>query len=356
MWGVGLVGGVTGVWLVFVWNGGVVYVGGGVCGMMWCGGEVCDGRLLGLLRFRQWGCMGRVLVGVLGVRLGVMGVRGNGGVLGRLVWVVRDCWVGGVVEGVGVAGVLAVGKAVERWLEKFQQPEFKGYGPKTSKSVSENISNEVRESHDGPFGHKVLVEHNETGIIRSLDCITSEDKGVVSRNNYTRVNYNYSAKKAHPRSSKKEYQVFVDSGAQKDMTMEHVLSLRNSRNLIGVISYLWGGANMRENYGTVVDMKTIVPKESLFLSLLPKATLMNQCYGIGGLGYKLYDLGVQKQSIGCSTNVNTGSLNTNIVSPTVTTAPLEATHVDFFGDETEVDMSNITTTYLIPSTPNTRIN
>ncbi|GJW16339.1 ribonuclease H-like domain-containing protein [Tanacetum coccineum] len=56
-----------------------------------------------------------------------------------------------------------------------------------------------------------------------------------------------------------------------------------------------------------------------------------------------------------STNVNTGSLNINIVSPTVTTAPLEATHVDFFGDETEVDMSNITTTYPVPSTLNTRI-
>ncbi|GJX62914.1 putative ribonuclease H-like domain-containing protein [Tanacetum coccineum] len=56
-----------------------------------------------------------------------------------------------------------------------------------------------------------------------------------------------------------------------------------------------------------------------------------------------------------STNVNTGSLNINIVSPTVTTTPLEATHADFFGDETELDMSKITTTYLVPSTPNTRI-
>ncbi|GKC70946.1 hypothetical protein Tco_1116829, partial [Tanacetum coccineum] len=56
-----------------------------------------------------------------------------------------------------------------------------------------------------------------------------------------------------------------------------------------------------------------------------------------------------------STNVNTGSLNINTVSPTVTTTPLEATHADFFGDETEVDMSNITTTYPVLSTPNTRI-
>ncbi|GJR76125.1 putative ribonuclease H-like domain-containing protein [Tanacetum coccineum] len=56
-----------------------------------------------------------------------------------------------------------------------------------------------------------------------------------------------------------------------------------------------------------------------------------------------------------STNVNTGSLYIIIVSPTVTTATLEATHADFFGGEIEIDMSNITTTYLVPSTPNTRI-
>ncbi|GKA28338.1 putative ribonuclease H-like domain-containing protein [Tanacetum coccineum] len=55
------------------------------------------------------------------------------------------------------------------------------------------------------------------------------------------------------------------------------------------------------------------------------------------------------------TNLNTGSLNINIVNPIVTTALLEATHADFFGDETKVDMSNITTTYPVLSTPNTRI-
>ncbi|GJU72736.1 putative ribonuclease H-like domain-containing protein [Tanacetum coccineum] len=56
-----------------------------------------------------------------------------------------------------------------------------------------------------------------------------------------------------------------------------------------------------------------------------------------------------------STDVNTSSLNINIVSPTVTIALLEATHADFFGDETKIDISNITTTYLVLSTLNTRI-
>ncbi|GKC45588.1 retrovirus-related pol polyprotein from transposon TNT 1-94, partial [Tanacetum coccineum] len=55
----------------------------------------------------------------------------------------------------------------------------------------------------------------------------------------------------------------------------------------------------------------------------------------------------------------------NTVGPSINTKPdmfslgdnatLEATHADFFGDETEVNMSNITTTYLVPSTLNTRI-
>ncbi|GKF88405.1 hypothetical protein Tco_0259282, partial [Tanacetum coccineum] len=74
-----------------------------------------------------------------------------------------------------------------------------------------------------------------------------------------------------------------------------------------------------------------------------------------------------------SVNFKTGSLNINIVSPTVITTRsnrsqnvsdifslrrsviLEATHADLFGDETEMDMSNLTTSYQVPTTPNTRI-
>ncbi|GJY65936.1 hypothetical protein Tco_0468174 [Tanacetum coccineum] len=55
----------------------------------------------------------------------------------------------------------------------------------------------------------------------------------------------------------------------------------------------------------------------------------------------------------------------NTAGPSINTKPnmfslgdnatLEATHADLFSDETEVDMRNITTTYQVPSTPNTRI-
>ncbi|GJT40624.1 putative ribonuclease H-like domain-containing protein [Tanacetum coccineum] len=55
----------------------------------------------------------------------------------------------------------------------------------------------------------------------------------------------------------------------------------------------------------------------------------------------------------------------NTAGPSINTKPnmfslgdnatIEATHADLFSDETEVDMRNITTTYQVPSTPNTRI-
>ncbi|GKA17746.1 ribonuclease H-like domain-containing protein [Tanacetum coccineum] len=43
-------------------------------------------------------------------------------------------------------------------LEEFQQPEFEGYGPKPSKSVSKYISNEVRESLDAPLVEELVLD------------------------------------------------------------------------------------------------------------------------------------------------------------------------------------------------------
>ncbi|GKA82445.1 hypothetical protein Tco_0789193 [Tanacetum coccineum] len=45
-------------------------------------------------------------------------------------------------------------------LEEFQEPEFEGYGPKTNKSASEDISNEVRKSNDAPLVEKLVLDDN----------------------------------------------------------------------------------------------------------------------------------------------------------------------------------------------------
>ncbi|GKC68644.1 hypothetical protein Tco_1101242, partial [Tanacetum coccineum] len=45
-------------------------------------------------------------------------------------------------------------------LEEFQQPEFKGYEPKTSKNVSEDISNKVKETLDAPLIKELVSDDN----------------------------------------------------------------------------------------------------------------------------------------------------------------------------------------------------
>ncbi|GKF11964.1 hypothetical protein Tco_0049890 [Tanacetum coccineum] len=49
-------------------------------------------------------------------------------------------------------------------LEEFQQPEFEGYKPKTSKNVSEDTSNKVRESPDAPLVEE-LVSNDKNKIV-----------------------------------------------------------------------------------------------------------------------------------------------------------------------------------------------
>ncbi|GKF50937.1 hypothetical protein Tco_0147404, partial [Tanacetum coccineum] len=41
---------------------------------------------------------------------------------------------------------------------EFQQPEFEGYGPNTSKNVCEDTSNKVRESPDSPMVKKLVSD------------------------------------------------------------------------------------------------------------------------------------------------------------------------------------------------------
>ncbi|GKD87172.1 hypothetical protein Tco_1358326, partial [Tanacetum coccineum] len=117
-------------------------------------------------------------------------------------------------------------------LEEFQQPEFEGYGPKNSKSVIEDISNKVRESPDASLVKELVSDdklekktiyltvakiefvrpkQQENPVRKPVkyvemysfdhmqaNCNYHQRERVVSRNNYTRVNYNYSAKKTHP--------------------------------------------------------------------------------------------------------------------------------------------------------------
>ncbi|GKE76998.1 hypothetical protein Tco_1543118, partial [Tanacetum coccineum] len=46
----------------------------------------------------------------------------------------------------------------KKMTDKFYRPEFEGYGPKTSKNVSEDTSNEIKESSDAPLVKKLVSD------------------------------------------------------------------------------------------------------------------------------------------------------------------------------------------------------
>nr|GEV35488.1 hypothetical protein [Tanacetum cinerariifolium] len=97
-------------------------------------------------------------------------------------------------------------------LEEFQQHEFERYRPKNSKNVSENISNEVKKSPDAP-------------LVKELaNCNYHQRERVISENNYTRVNYNYSTRKAHPSTHRNmaPRAVLMKTGPRPLNTARHV--------------------------------------------------------------------------------------------------------------------------------------
>ncbi|GJY26957.1 ribonuclease H-like domain-containing protein [Tanacetum coccineum] len=71
-------------------------------------------------------------------------------------------------------------------LEEFQQPEFEGYGPKTSKSVSEDTSNEVRESPDASLVEELvsndkLEKKTVFPIVAKINFIRSQQQEKLVR-------------------------------------------------------------------------------------------------------------------------------------------------------------------------------
>ncbi|GJS00736.1 putative ribonuclease H-like domain-containing protein [Tanacetum coccineum] len=409
-------------------------------------------------------------------------------------------------------------------LEEFQQPKFEGYGPKSSKSVSEDISNEVRESPDALLVEELVSDDKlEKKIIFptvakmefvrpkqqekpvrkpvkyaemysfdhvQVDCNYHQRERVVSGNNYTRVNYNYSAKNTHPSAHRnmvlkavlmktglrslntarpvntahpkttvysarpmlcfsklaqstvkrpyqirtaltnknfsqkvntakekiytarpkainttrpnsavvnavranqghpqKEDQGYVDSGCSRHMT-GNMSYLSDFKEFDGGYVTFRGGAKggkitgkgtlktadesqvllkvPRKNNMYSVDMKNIVPKESL-TCLVAKATLDESMLWhrrLGHVNFKtinklvkdnlVFD-GKSDEGFFCSGfSMNSKDFMCLLLQSYIT-ASLEATYANFVGDETKVDFEPLSSYISVPSTPNTRI-
>ncbi|GJV14275.1 putative ribonuclease H-like domain-containing protein [Tanacetum coccineum] len=209
---------------------------------------------------------------------------------------------------------------IRKGSEEFQQPEFEGYEPKPSKNVSKVISTEVRESTDTPLVEKLV----------------SDDK-LEKKTNF-------------PTVAKKEF----IKGNQQENPVRKIVKYASMYRLTAS-QHKGKRMGFGNDYSQVVN--TARPNSAVVNVV--RANLVN------AVKASKDDDGVRKESRiddqerieNSAQDINTvgQSVNTAIVNVNTDHPTLEATHDDLFGDETEVDMSNITTTYPVPSTPNTRI-
>ncbi|GKF73893.1 hypothetical protein Tco_0220225 [Tanacetum coccineum] len=62
-------------------------------------------------------------------------------------------------------------------LEEFQQHDFEGYGPKASKSVCKDTSNEVKKTPDAPLGEKLVSEkEKQTVFPTKIEFVKQQEK------------------------------------------------------------------------------------------------------------------------------------------------------------------------------------
>ncbi|GKF14385.1 hypothetical protein Tco_0055847, partial [Tanacetum coccineum] len=101
-------------------------------------------------------------------------------------------------------------------LTEFKEPEFKGYGSENSEQesnvVGDKKSDDSKENSDNSlvkeqvsketssFVESSLNADKETvfPVDKKINCNHHQRKGIVSRNNYKRVDYDYYAKTTHP--------------------------------------------------------------------------------------------------------------------------------------------------------------
>ncbi|GJV35002.1 ribonuclease H-like domain-containing protein, partial [Tanacetum coccineum] len=183
-------------------------------------------------------------------------------------------------------------------LEEFQQPEFEGYGPKASKTVCKYTSNEVEKTLDAPLGEK-LVSEKEKQIVfpTKIEFAKQQEKPARKLVKANQVNvvkasacWVWRLTKLNSASITFKRQIYIDARGRSKSIMaktlrnliEDMLPLgeepEEEELLVNELLKLLPDESQvllkvpRKNNMYSVDMKNIVPKESLTY-LVAKATL-----------------------------------------------------------------------------------
>ncbi|GJS62265.1 uncharacterized mitochondrial protein-like protein [Tanacetum coccineum] len=177
-------------------------------------------------------------------------------------------------------------------LEEFQQPEFEGYGPKASKSVCKDTSNEVKKTPDAPLGEKLVSKKEKQTIFPTkIESVKQQEKPARKPVNFDHVqaHCNYHQREGMTLRNLMEDRLPLEEEPKKEeLLVKELLKLmcdkKNSVLFTDTTCFVLSPDFKlpdksqvllkvpRKNNMYIVDMRNIVPKESL-TCLVTKATL-----------------------------------------------------------------------------------
>ncbi|GJY68170.1 putative ribonuclease H-like domain-containing protein [Tanacetum coccineum] len=235
-------------------------------------------------------------------------------------------------------------------LDEFQQPKFEGYGPK---SISEDISNEVRESPDALLVEDLVCSDDKPKAVNTarpnsvvVNVVRANLVNAVKASAYwvwrpTKLNsasitlkrHNYIDAQGYP--PKRRFKAML-TGGRRTPALSFMRPFRCHVTILNTLDYLekvdgnsnegfFVGYSMNSKGFRVIPTLTRKVKENLHIRFLENKPI------IAGDGPKCKQSGINDQE-----KPKNSTQGVNTAGP-------------------KVDMSSITTTYPVPSTPNTRI-
>ncbi|GJX72825.1 hypothetical protein Tco_0311420 [Tanacetum coccineum] len=248
-------------------------------------------------------------------------------------------------------------------LEEFQQPEFEGYGPKTSKSVSEDtlfMASWVCETTKLTSASLLSRDHNyvdargiskknvpisQTSMILMEDicCPLGRSKGGRFSGKGNSLKLSHAIKESNATDHRRLGH--VNFKTINKLVKDNLVKGTNSNDFIGT----------KESNGAGHSSKELRSSQDYILMPLWKDGLLFDSSSKDASNVEPQpsnDAEKKDDGGGINDQERTENSAQDVISPW---APLESTYADFFGDESELDLSNIATTYPVPSTLNTRI-
>ncbi|GJY52051.1 putative ribonuclease H-like domain-containing protein [Tanacetum coccineum] len=261
-------------------------------------------------------------------------------------------------------------------LNQLRKLSFEELQTKTPKRLKEDKDDEAKDDEPTKKLGKRRKQIARKGMHTSVDENVSDDSDKVDEQEETntggqRIDWALSNTGLSKRQIKS-----VDAGGgpkwlfdidvlTKLMNYVPVVACTNSSNFEGTEESIGAGHSSKETRSSQDYILMPLWKDGSLFDSSSKNASNDEPQPSSEAGKK-DDEGVSKESgIDDQEMPENSTQDVNTAGPSVNTEPdmfslgdnatLEATHADFFGNETEMDMSNITTTYLVPSTPNTRI-